>query len=69
MERVLLVVSVIAVLVVQDRVQCWRINNKAYRSISNPTGCPCWWDLAGRIVPKNSCACCVNGGIQVKLFS
>ena len=44
--------------------QAWRIENVKYRL--SETGCPCWFDLEGDIVPLNGCACCTNGGIQVR---
>ena len=32
-------------------------------TLSN-TGCACWFDLEGDLVPQNSCACCKPGGMQ-----
>lgn len=30
----------------------------------SPTGCACWFDLEGKILSPNSCACCKTGGRQ-----
>ena len=30
----------------------------------SPTGCPCWFDLEGKVLAPNSCACCKTGGRQ-----
>ena len=29
-----------------------------------PTGCVCWFDLEGKLLAPNSCACCRPGGRQ-----
>ena len=38
-----------------------QVSKKYTRS---PTGCVCWFDLEGKLLAPNSCACCRPGGRQ-----
>ena len=41
-----------------------RSNQVSAKYTKSPTGCACWFDLAGEVLAPDSCACCKNGGWQ-----